>query len=298
MNDSISIIHSCEKAMANEGLYPRDGVVADGALHRFRVEGDKPHSRNGWYVMHLDSPAWAAFGSWRVGGVRYWFEASGNNSQSTSFCDSYQRKKERDARDKAVLQSQKVTAIRAKEIWMASSASSGRHPYLSVKKVEPHNLRERGGQLVVPLFKEKKLVNLQFINERGDKYFLKGGVVKGACSVIGDLSSSGPAYICEGWATAATLHKMTSHTVVCAMNASNLVKVAKSLAAQYPHKKFVIAADDDRNTDGNPGIAYAEKAAKAIGAKLVIPKWPPDAPSTLTDFNDLFCYLEDAHEYL
>jgi len=33
-------------------------AVADGRIHRFRVEGDKAGSRNGWCVLYADLSPW------------------------------------------------------------------------------------------------------------------------------------------------------------------------------------------------------------------------------------------------
>jgi putative DNA primase/helicase len=50
---------------------------------------------------------------------------------------------------------------------------------------------------------------------------------------------------------------------------------------------LIVAGDDDRMTDGNPGRTTAIKAAAALGCGLVLPDWPANAPLTCSDFNDL-----------
>jgi putative DNA primase/helicase len=37
----------------------------DGRVHRYRVQGDKSGSRNGWYVLHAHPVLAGAFGSWK-----------------------------------------------------------------------------------------------------------------------------------------------------------------------------------------------------------------------------------------
>ena len=71
------------------------------------------------------------------------------------------------------------------------------------------------------------------------------------------------------------------------MNASNLKPVALALRAKYPSAQLIIAGDDDRQTEGNPGRKSAIEAAQAAGALLTFPEWPTDAPLALSDFNDL-----------
>lgn len=54
---------------------------------------------------------------------------------------------------------------------------------------------------------------------------------------------------------------------------------------------LVIAGDDDRSTASNPGKRAANQAARAADARVVFPEWPSDAPSALSDFNDLHLWL-------
>ena len=91
---------------------------------------------------------------------------------------------------------------------------------------------------------------------------------------------------CEGWATGATLHE-SGYTVACGMNSGNLKPVALALRAEYHSVEIIIAGDDDRRTDGNPGRTAANAAAALAGCLVTFPEWPADAPDTLTDFNDL-----------
>jgi hypothetical protein len=58
-------------AMAEAGLPPPD-IIPDGVLHRFTVPGDRPGTRNGYYLLHLDGVAAGAFGSWKTGLYATW----------------------------------------------------------------------------------------------------------------------------------------------------------------------------------------------------------------------------------
>ncbi|MCY1549695.1 hypothetical protein D9M68_858770 [compost metagenome] len=72
------------------------------------------------------------------------------------------------------------------------------------------------------------------------------------------------------------------------MNAGNLKAVALALRAKYGDLiDLVIAGDDDRQTEGNPGRTSAIAAAIAVDGLVVFPEWPADAPPHLSDFNDL-----------
>ena len=66
------------EAMAAAGLAPHGDfqVVDDGKLTRYRVQGDKAGSRNGWAVLYSHPIRSGAFGSWKTGETHSWREAS------------------------------------------------------------------------------------------------------------------------------------------------------------------------------------------------------------------------------
>ncbi len=129
---------------------------------------------------------------------------------------------------------------------------------------------------------------MQQINVEGEKRFLAGGQVKGCYSPIGRIDTRKPLYICEGWATGATLHQQTTSAIACALNAGNLKEVALAFRARYGDSlEIIIAGDDDRKNPNNAGRKAANDAALAIGALAIFPEWPSHAPIELSDFNDL-----------
>ena len=259
--------------------------VPDGAIHRFRVPDDKPGSLNGWYVLYLDGIASGAFGSWKAGGANTWSSREPVDAreaeQVRQRIEQARRQREDEQRKR-----QMKTAKLAQHWWRSARPADPDHAYLIAKGVLPHGLRQRGDELLVPLYAGGVLVNLQRIALDGGKRFLYGGRIKGAHSPLGRITPGKPLCICEGWATGATLHE-SGYTVACAMNAGNLKPVALALRAEYHTTEIIIAGDDDRQTEGNPGRAAANAAAAACGGLVTFPEWPADAPLTLSDFNDL-----------
>ncbi len=177
----------------------------------------------------------------------------------------------------------------AKWLWHNAKLANHQHPYLVKKFVFAHGLRQnKQGSLLVPVCYEGELVNLQQINVQGEKRFLAGGQVKGCYSPIGRIDTRKPLYICEGWATGATLHQQTTSAIACALNAGNLKEVALAFRARYGDSlEIIIAGDDDRKNPNNAGRKAANDAALAIGALAIFPEWPSHAPIELSDFNDL-----------
>ena len=174
---------------------------------------------------------------------------------------------------------------KAAAIWQAAQPAPDNHPYLVEKAIKPHGLRMHDGDLIVPMREGEDLHSLQFIKPDGTKLYLFGGRKRGCYCIIGELLS--PLCIAEGFATAASVHEATGHAVAVAFDAGNLLPVARSFRARFPHLHLIICADDDVTTPGNPGMTKAEEAARAVGASLAVPDFGPDRPEDTSDFNDL-----------
>lgn len=260
--------------------------VPDGTIHRFHVPGDKPGSRNGWYLLFADGIASGCFGSWKAGSSQTWSSRKPADHLEAQLVAQRieQARRQREAEQH---QRQQAAAEYADRLWRDARRADPDHPYLARKGCRPHALRQSGDVLLVPLTMNGQLVNLQRIGPDGQKRFLSGGRVKGCYSPLGIITGGRPLYLCEGWATGATLFEASTHPVACAMNAGNLLPVGLELRRRYPDAVLIVAGDDDRQTKGNPGRFAATKAAAALGCGLVLPQWPADAPLTASDFNDL-----------
>lgn len=268
--------------------------IPDGQIHRFHVPGDKPGARNGWYVLYLDGIASGAFGSWKASGSSAWSSRRPADHLEAQLVAQRveQAKRQREAEQH---QRQQTAAVEAIGLWRAAGLADPDHPYLSRKGCQPHNLRQHGAELLVPLFMGRQLANLQRIRPDGTKRFMPGGRVTGCYSPIGRLETGQPIYICEGWATGATIHEAKGAAVACAMNAGNLLAVGERLRSAYPDSPLIVAGDDDRQTEGNPGRTAANRAAVALGCGVVLPPWSGAEPMELSDFNDLREWRE-AHQ--
>ncbi|MDH1056342.1 toprim domain-containing protein [Aquipseudomonas alcaligenes] len=260
--------------------------LADGSIHRFHAPGDRAGSHNGWYVLFADGIASGCFGSWKAGTSHTWSSREPANPVEAEQVRQRieQARRQREAEQH---QRQQAAAEYAARLWRDARRADPDHPYLSAKGCRPYNLRQRGDVLLVPLYHTGELVNLQRIGADGQKRFLSGGRVKGCYSPLGIIAAGQPLYLCEGWATGATIHAETGHPVACAMNAGNLLEAGRHLQRRHPESVLIVAGDDDRQTEGNPGKAAAIVAAAGLGCGLILPPWPADAPLTLSDFNDL-----------
>jgi putative DNA primase/helicase len=271
-------------ALHASGIGTPPHVEADGQIHRFRGEGDKPGCCNCWYVLRADG---GAFGSWRTGYVQTWGAGGAANLTADDLAalraqcaaDRRQRQAERE-REHA------KAARYAADLWAHASPANPAHPYLIDKGIEAGALRQSGGALLVPLINiaDNALCNLQRIHADGRKRFLYGGRITAAACILGNIEDAARVLICEGYATGATLYEETNTPTACAMNAGNLLHVAKAVRRRWPAADVVICGDDDRATEGNPGRTKATEAAHAIGARLAFPVF--EDGETGTDWND------------
>lgn len=260
--------------------------IADGSIHRFHVPKDRTGTRNGWYVLFLDGIATGCFGSWKAGTSHTWSSRKPTNLLEAEWV-RHRIEQVKQQRETERHQRQQATSEYANRLWRDARCPDPKHAYLIAKGCRPYNLRQQGDALLVPLYRDGELASLQCIGKYGQKRFLSGGRVKGCYSPLGIIAAGQPLYLCEGWATGATLHAETGHPVACAMNAGNLLEAGRNLQYRYPETVLIVAGDDDRQTEGNPGKTAAIVAAAALGCGLTLPPWPADAPLTLTDFNDL-----------
>lgn len=261
VNDVVTAMHAA-------GVHPAEHITAQllrsgEKIVRFRCEGDKSGRKNGWARFSSNPIPYAAFGNWRLGLSEMWTAKGGIAGLSLA---------EREALDREIelnkARKQKKTeaaATRAQFDLSAAKAASPDHPYLARKNIGAEKLYQSGNQLIVPIFDiDGKLASLQFISSDGSKKFLPGGKIGGNFWMCGQPGAE--ISIGEGVATMAAVRRATGFAVIAAMNAGNLLPVAKLIRQRRPKIRIVMCADDDAI-----GIAEAEKAAKAVGGTVVRP---------------------------
>ncbi|MCQ8105525.1 toprim domain-containing protein [Methylomonas sp. SURF-2] len=277
INDLIDAVRA---DMAAHGVTTDDTLIADGTIHRARHIDDRKGKLSISYKIHADgNPAWY-FEYWPTG-VKITGSLSGERKR-LSLSERRQIAEEQKQRENERRALQKQTAERAAHIWKVAKPvlSAKEHLYLQHKGVPPLGLRMSGnGRLIVPLYREdRKLVNLQFIDEDGGKRFLRHGKKKHCFSVIGNSNNIDRLLIVEGWATGASLHEELGVFVMVAMDAGNLEPVAQAARRLFPDAEIIIAGDND---ESGTGQAAANKAAVSVGGKVLIP------PQTGQDWNDV-----------
>lgn len=273
---TIDIESQFRQAMQAAGIHYSGEIVPDGKLQRFHIEGHKRGSKNGAYVFHADECPAGWFMDYTTGLSQTW---RNGNASGVSYAFTAQIKRAKKQRETEIFQKHAEAAKKAVRIWSKSKpvTKQSDHQYLVNKRIQPIGARIYGNILVIPIHNESdQLVNLQFINTRGEKRFLSGGRKHGCFHIIGDLS--GKILICEGYATGASLHEDSKQRVVVAFDAGNLLPVAKNIRDLSPESEIIICGDNDLSGIGQ---TKAREAALAIGGKVLIPKIPGK------DWNDM-----------
>lgn len=284
--------------------------VLDGTIIRFNREGG---SKNAWFVGHeIHMPKGktlvvATFGDWRTN-EKYEFKTNGNCNWDTDEQLQAQRKlqdlknKEKQERRK----NQQMISSTSENIWNKIPARETPIATYLIKKLgtncqsnfqcktQPALNSENEHELLVPCRDiDGKLWGVQKITPTGQKLFTPGQRVSGTFHKINqaqNCSMPNVILLCEGIATAASLHMATGCETYACFNAKNLPTVAALLPK---HTQIIICADNDAYTivDGKPrnvGLECAHQAQLLCGtrATVIYPSFSAQDPAKPTDWND------------
>lgn len=258
--------------MASVGLNPvKFYPVADGRIHRFRIEGDKAGSLNGWCLLNTDPIPHGLVGSWRTGETHKYRDQEArpiNRAERAKLHRQMQRAKAERYQEQVKVWAE--AAAKANHLWGLGRSPDADQGYLVAKGVKAWGIRQLNGSLVIPARDTAGQIHtLQFIDPTGAKRFLSGGLVQGHYFAMGRPVDT--LCICEGYATGASVYEATGYAVAVAFNAGNLVGVTRTLRIRFPKLRFVLVADDDYETPGNPGLTEATRAAYMVGGWLARP---------------------------
>jgi putative DNA primase/helicase len=278
-----------------------DHPIMDGNKHRVPVEGGKKGAVDGFYVLYPDGhPAGRIINNktgsdekWRSKG--YVLDPAKNAVLHAEAAANITR------RAAALAAQHEQAAKRVSQQLALLRPVEALTPYLTAKGVQAHHGaftdHEQKTTFIPAIDIDNKVWSMQYIQDDGTKRFAKDSRKDGCFHAIGGLDALAMApaiVIAEGYATAATLAEVLEFATVAAFDSGNLPAVAKALQTKYPDKPIVIAGDDDHHRelkDGkNPGREKMEEAARAVGAKMLLPIFAPgerDKNPGMTDFNDL-----------
>jgi phage/plasmid primase-like uncharacterized protein len=286
------------QAMREAGIDPPPDIRLDGKLRRFST-GEK-RDKSGWYVAFGDGIPAGAFGDWRTGVHQTWVAHLERELTPEEIALHRQRMAEIQAIREAEIQAQRAAAVSAiQSIWEAAQPAPPDHPYLTRKRVKPHNARVTSdGRLVIPLYdSEGQLASLQYISADGQKLFHPGAPVKGCLGGVGNFDAAGKTvFVAEGFATAASVTEVSGCPCLIAFSAQNIPAVVATAKRVLPGRRIVVVADNDLS---GVGQRVAEYCAQQYGVQVVIPPVAgQDANDYLLAGGDLAALLQPRSDWL
>ena len=105
---------------------------------------------------------------------------------------------------------------------------------------------EVDGTIVIPIvdLESDEQIAKQIVTSGGEKRFHGTHAGHIAGTYVGTATDR--LYVCEGWADAVIINRLTGHQALWALNSSNLPKVAHWASVRFAERQVVIAADFDR----------------------------------------------------
>jgi putative DNA primase/helicase len=282
----LNLIRQFRDAIQAAGLIPPD-TIEPGKLHRMAGMGKAGSNSAAWCKL-FDDGIGGVFGDFSSGFESSW-QAEREAKYSAAEIAAFKARiaEERKQREAEEAQRKAEAQTKAAAIWQKAEPAPGDHPYLTRKGIKASGAKLHNGALVIPMRDGVDIHSLQFIGPDGDKRFLTGGRVKGCYFSIGNPKGAAALCIAEGFATGATIHEATGYPVAVAFNAGNVGAVAKAMREKFPDLPLILCADDDTQTESNPGLTAATEAARSVGGLLALPDFGIDRPVGATDFNDM-----------
>lgn len=251
---------------------------------------NKKNNRDGWFRLYQDGDFFSGvFGNWSDAESQTVWQSAHNTDATPGQIAARRARAEEARQERLRITAEMHAQARKNAAQYVEEAQPEGTPYLHTKGVQAHGVgADSKGRLVVPLMDEDGVLHtIEWISPGGKKQYMPGGRKTGAFFPFPDLETltqSNAVLVCEGWATGASLHEATGLPVAAAGDAGNLTPVSVALRKKMPSARIVIAADDDRHADGNPGMQAAAKAAQAARAEVLAPKFQNGVGS---DWNDL-----------
>lgn len=265
INQFINFMRDCGLDPANSS-----DVRPDGKWRDYQLSDDPKGKKKGFYNLKIEGDFISgACGDRRTGEVNQF-----KGKPTRELTDQERREWARRRMDEKKAQEEEqekrwaAAAATAKDQW--ARAKAGPHDYLKRKGVDGAGTRVLDDKLLIPMYAaDGVLWGVQSIDSEGGKLFLSGGRKKGCYAPLaGKSDSKDIIYICEGYATGASIRQATGGVVVVAFDAGNLKPVAVAMRGKYPRARLVICGDHDKSQTGQKAAA---DAAESVGGVAV---WP------------------------
>lgn len=260
---------------------------------RHRMMDSRRGDLSGWVIVSYigSDKICATYGDWKTEAQSNWF------SDSESFTEK-DRSDFRDRIDKLHAEQEIAAQKQEKEAVLFLGNCNPEaldHPYVTLKRITPYLAKRSGRELIIPMAdmqsREIKSYQRIWIDEQAivQKRF-KGRAGGRACILLGAANQY--PIICEGYATACTIHEATGATVYAAMSTSNIPRVAEILHANGETAILCPDIFDHRGA----GVKAAVLAQTGKGWPIFKPPIGDDESDGCGDYNDIG--VDRTREYL
>ena len=265
-------------------------IIWDGGLHEISVPQGK-----GWYIAFPDRSGALYCLPLRGHEIKVWVPRwEGSNPDEATLAKWASEAQELEEESEEL----REATERVQTLW--KQAVPAEHPDLASHGLDnvpdpSHGLRVvseatqvedldiPAGTLLVPMYREGKLANVQLNFPGGRELFLPGAQVWGCGLVVGGGFDPELIYVCHDFPTAWTINEATGCPVVAALMVGGLRPLAEAVRKEWPEAEIVIASDNDRWGDAmhgtrrsddrirNPSLHFAQQAARACGGEVAVP---------------------------
>lgn len=305
-----------KEALESAGLIIDGEPIMDGKLHRVAVDTDKGRQLSGAYVGYENGHPAGYIENFKSGYQGKWKSSSPNREYAVQSTQAFEDKNKLNQleKEKRAIELEKAyeeTAIKLQTEYEEAELASMEHPYLESKGLDNSIglKQDKFGNLLIPLkdidgkqwssqrifsngdkmigairTKEEKEQNITYPSKKAGTFFVVGEPISKATEEI---------FVCEGYATAMSVHQATDKTTIMGVDAGNLEIVITSIKEKYPKMQITIAADNDvkKELDNKPNVG--KKTALDIqkkypDIKVALPRFTKNEVARgFSDFNDL-----------
>ena len=220
------------QALRDHGLLVETDPIMDGTWCRVQVEGDRKDQKDGSYKGFIDGVPSGLIMNYKTGNKAHKWVSTGNELTESQLIELKREAGIRAQKQfEAMVEKHRETGKRAYGMWAHGVEANQEHPYLQKKQIGADGMKmiESKQTLMVPMHHIKGHIwSVQFIDEEGNKRFMKEGRKQGLFHKFGDPDQDKQLYIAEGVATAATIHHATGKPVLVAFDSGNLLPVAEA----------------------------------------------------------------------
>lgn len=275
-------------ACANVGVEYKE-VAADGRWYTADIENDPKGKGDGRLKLFIDGRGGLVCNH-KTGALESFFIGS-ERTLTAQEREDIERCRQKTIEVKLNRQNRAAAKAQAMLKHARQSLAMEDHPYLIAKRIQPpqglkigtwrRRVKNDQGNwydspkkncLFVPMINEAgKIRGLQIILPKAaqgesNKAFLSGAETKGLFFWVGAKTET--VCVCEGMATAASVHEATGRRCYIAFSAGNLAAVGRIIREKLPNAQIVFCGDNDKSGTGQ---AAATEAALLVDGLVSIP---------------------------